>query len=262
VSDLINKIICGDCLDVMKKIPDNFIDLTLTSPPYDNLRKYTGYSFNFEPIASQLFRIIKNGGVLIWVVGDQTINGSESGTSFRQALYFKEIGFNLHDTMIYQKRNYVPLTHRRYEQSFEYMFILSKGKPNTFNPVMIDCKNSGKIELYGKGRRSLLDDSQAMRSPDKSYSMVTKNKKIHSNIFSYPCGTNKNGHPAPFPEQLAEDHILTWSNENDIVFDPFIGGGTTAKMALISNRRFIGCDSSIEYCEMANDIILKTGKKL
>src|SRR5690606_33762310 len=127
-------------LETMAKMPDNFIDLTVTSPPYDNLRKYNGYSFDFEDIATDLFSITRDGGVVIWIVGDATVKGSESGTSFRQALYFKEIGFNLHDTMMYRKINYIPLTHNRYEQEFEYMFVFSKGKPKTFNPIMVECK--------------------------------------------------------------------------------------------------------------------------
>ena len=130
-------------LDTMKRMPDNFIDLTVTSPPYDGLRTYNGYSFPFENIAKELYRITKDGGVVVWVVGDATVKGSESGTSFRQALYFKEIGFNLHDTMMYRKINYIPLTHNRYEQEFEYMFIFSKGKPKTFNPIMVECKTKG-----------------------------------------------------------------------------------------------------------------------
>ena len=141
----LNKTYCMNCLDGMKLLSDNYIDLTVTSPPYDDLRKYNGYSFNFEifkDIAKELYRVTKDGGVVVWVVGDKTKNGSESGTSFKQALYFKEIGFNLHDTMIYQKKT-PPLTHNRYEQEFEYMFILSKGKPKTWNPIMIPKKIYG-----------------------------------------------------------------------------------------------------------------------
>ena len=134
----LNKIYCGDCLQVMQDIPDKSIDMVLTSPPYDNLRDYKGYTFDFAGIAKELYRVVKDGGVVVWVVGDATIKGSETGTSFKQALYFKEIGFNLHDTMIYQKQFYVPLTHNRYEQCFEYMFIFSKGKPKTFNPIKIN----------------------------------------------------------------------------------------------------------------------------
>ena len=152
-ADLVNKIHNENCLETMAKMPDNFIDLTVTSPPYDGLRTYNGYSFDFENVAKELFRATKQGGVVVWVVGDATMNGSESGTSFKQALFFKEIGFNLHDTMIYQKVNYVPLTHNRYEQSFEFMFIFSKGKPKTFNPIMIPCKQAGKVEKYGLDKR-------------------------------------------------------------------------------------------------------------
>jgi DNA modification methylase len=136
-NDFVNKIICGDCLEVMKKIPDGSVDLVLTSPPYDNLRTYNGYNFDFEGIAKELHRVTKDGGVIVWVVGDATIKGSETGTSFKQALYFKEIGFNLHDTMIYHKNNYPPLTHNRYEQCFEYMFVFSKRYLKSFNPIMV-----------------------------------------------------------------------------------------------------------------------------
>ena len=139
----INKIYNENCLETMAKMPDNFIDLTVTSPPYDNLRTYNGYCFDFENVAKELYRVTKEQGVLVWVVADSVIDGSESGNSFRQALYFKEQGFNLHDTMIYAKSNYIPLTHNRYEQEFEYMFVLSKGKPKTFNPIMVECKTKG-----------------------------------------------------------------------------------------------------------------------
>lgn len=102
-----NYITLGDCVELMKEIPDDFIDLTVTSPPYDNLRDYNNeMTWNFEKfkeVAKELFRITKPGGVVVWVVGDATIKGSETGTSFRQALFFKDCGFNLHDTMIYKK---------------------------------------------------------------------------------------------------------------------------------------------------------------
>ena len=135
-----NKIICGNCVEIMKEWENNIIDLTITSPPYDNLRDYKGYVFDFENIAKQLYRVTKSGGVVVWIVGDATIKGSETGTSFRQALYFKEIGFNLHDTMIYSKAGFQYPATNRYHQTFEYMFIFSKGKPKTFNPIK-DRKN-------------------------------------------------------------------------------------------------------------------------
>ena len=248
---MINKIHNEACLITMGGMPDAFIDLTVTSPPYDNLRDYNGYSFDFESIANELYRVTKKGGVVVWVVGDQPFNGSESGTSFRQALYFKECGFNLHDTMIYQKVNYIPLTHKRYEQSFEYMFILTKGSPKTFNPKMIPCKNAGKVEKYGLERRQNHGKNHAARLYNDTEYKVTKREKIAPNIFAYTLGREQTGHPAPFTEALVTDHILSWSNEGDIVYDPFMGSGTTAKMAKVLNRNYIGSEISSEYCEFA-----------
>lgn len=255
----INKIYNENCLETMARMPDNFVDLVVTSPPYDNLREYKGYSFAFEEIAKELFRIIKEGGVVVWIVGDATMNGSESGTSFKQALFFKEIGFNLHDTMIYQKVNYVPLTHNRYEQSFEFMFILSKGKPKTFNPIMIPCKQAGKVEKYGLERRQNHGSKHAMRLYDETEYKATKENKIAPNIFAYTLGREKTGHPAPFPEAMANDHIISWSNENDLIYDPFMGSGTTGLVARKLGRNYIGSEISSEYCQIAEARISKCG---
>lgn len=244
----INKIYNENCLDTMARMPDGFIDLTVTSPPYDNLRAYNGYSFDFEAVAKELFRVTKQGGVVVWVVGDATIKGSETGTSFIQALYFKEIGFNLHDTMIYAKNSYMPLTHNRYEQSWEYMFAFSKGKPNTFNAIMVDCLTAGTKRSRGGSKAK--ESSYAERRRDEKTEVNTK--KQHPNIFYYDVGKgDKTEHNAPFPEQLANDHILSWSNEGDTVYDPFMGSGTTAKMAILNNRNFVGSEISEEYCEIA-----------
>ena len=260
----INKIYNENCLETMARMPDGFVDLTVTSPPYDNLRNYNGYSFDFEAVAKELYRVTKQGGVVVWVVGDQTIKGSESGTSFRQALYFKEIGFNLHDTMIYAKENYVPLTHNRYEQQFEYMFIFSKEKPKTFNPIMRD--NIWKGNKTGGTFRHNGNDLEAKHTKG-----VVKDKSIRPNIWWYKVGKYKTStdlisfkHPATFPEQLAQDHILSWSNEGDLVYDPFMGSGTTAKMAIINKRNWIGSEISKEYCEIAekriNEIMILGGR--
>ena len=251
----INKIYNENCLDTMKRMPDNFVDLVVTSPPYDNLRDYKGYTFDFENIAKELYRVVKQGGVVVWVVGDATIKGSETGTSFKQALYFKEIGFNLHDTMIYRKINYVPLTHNRYEQCFEYMFILSKSSPRVFNSIMIPCKNSGKLEKYGLDRRQNFGKNHSMRLYQETTFIATREQKIAPNIFSYTLGREKTGHPAIFPEKLANDHIISWSNPGDLVYDPFMGSGTTAKMALLNGRNYIGSEISKEYCEIAEERI-------
>lgn len=248
----------GDCLEVMKNMKDCCIDLTVTSPPYDNLRTYNGnisqWSFEkFQEIAEELYRVTKQGGVVVWVVGDATVKGSETGTSFKQALYFKEIGFNLHDTMIYHKINPIPQNHNRYEQSFEYMFVLSKGKPKTFNPIKEPTKNAGKKFDWGN-RKTIMDENQCrrVRGTDK---IKVSNNKVKQNMFSYAIGGSKTGHPAPFPEQLANDHIISWSNLNDIVFDPFMGSGTTGKMALLNNRNFIGIELDPTYFQIAKNRI-------
>jgi len=250
----LNKIYQGDCLELMKQLENNSIDLVITSPPYDNLRDYKGYTFNFEEIAKELFRIIKDGGIVVWVVGDAIIKGSETGSSFKQALFFINCGFKLHDTMIYAKENYAILTHNRYEQQFEYMFIFSKGKPKTINLIK-DKKNKhfGKRTNVSKREK----DGTVILKKDR----VVKEFCIRPNIWFYQTRKNdvknKIEHPAIFPEQLAKDHILSWSNEGDIILDIMCGSGTTCKMALKNNRNFLGFDISKEYCKIANERIQK-----
>ena len=241
----INKIYNENCLDTMGRMPDNFIDLTVTSPPYDNLREYKGYSFDFENVAKELFRVTKQGGVVVWVVGDATVKGSESGTSFKQALYFKELGFNLHDTMIYQKNSYPPLTHNRYEQSFEYMFVFSKGKPKTFNPIKVKCETAGTKRPRYKSNK---ENGSAVRNDNRVD--IINDFKIKNNVWNLNPNNTKHKHPAIFPEQLANDHIISWSNEGDLVYDCFAGSGTTAKMSIINNRNWIASEISSDYCEI------------
>lgn len=239
----------GDCLDVMREMKDDFIDLTVTSPPYDGIRTYHGFSFNFEDIARELYRVTKKGGVVTWVVGDETRDGSESGTSFRQALFFMECGFNLHDTMIYEKVNYVPLTHNRYEQAFDYMFVLSKGRPKTFNPLRIP-----KRSIYSKpGKFHQTPSANAFTAAHSPASAT--NDKISPNIWRYSIGRNKSGHPAVFPDQLAQDHIVSWSNPGDLVMDPFLGSGTTGRMCVLTGRDFIGIEISPEFFRLAKSAI-------
>ena len=230
----------------MARIDDGSIDLTVTSPPYDNLRSYNGYSFDFEAVAKELYRITKDGGVVVWVVGDATIDGSETGTSFRQALFFKEIGFNLHDTMIYQKHNFSNPSSNRYHQIFEYMFVFSKGKPKTFNALK-DRPNveAGKIGSWGKNTSRQVDGT-----------MVERKRKVNTefgmryNIWRIKTEM-KPLHPAPFPEELVEGHVLSWSNPGDVVYDPFMGSGTTAKVAIETGRKYLGSEISSEYWEIA-----------
>lgn len=253
-----NKIYQGDCLEVLKTFEAESVDCCVTSPPYDAARNYGNtlvWNFDiFKGIASQLFRVLKKGSVLIWVVGDSTKNGSESGTSFTQALYFKEIGFNLHDTMIYRKKNYTPLTHNRYEQEWEYMFVLSKGKPKTFNPIKIPSTYAGQ-KTWGKPK--LYKTNSDTLTQVESY--VCADTKIKGNIFEYATGSTtssaKFNHPAMFPEQLAHDHIISWSNEGDTILDPFMGSGTTAVVAERLGRDWIGIELNESYIKIAEDRI-------
>ena len=253
----LNKIYNMDCVYGMKMLPDNYVDLTVTSPPYDNLRTYNGFIWDFESTAKELYRVTKQGGVVVWIVNDATIKGSETGTSFKQALFFKECGFNLHDTMIWHKIS--PFTHKnRYIASFEYMFVFSKGKLKTAN-IICDKKNKwGGVAVHGTQR--LKSDGVLRQNNGVKAGRKVKEFGARYNVWEMPGDkNNKTGHPAVFPEQLAKDHILSWSNKGDIVLDPFMGSGTTAKMAILTNRNFIGFEISKEYCEIANKRIESVG---
>lgn len=249
-----NRIICGDAAIELEKLDAESVDLVVTSPPYDNLRSYNGYTFDFDMIAWHLERVLKTGGVIVWVVGDATIKGSETGTSFKQALHFKELGLNLHDTMIYQKDNPPPVGGaNRYYQHFEYMFVLSKGKPKTFNPIKSERRNkwndkrTTRIKAFNRNKNGEFTKKQVL---------LTGDVKI-GNIWKYIVGGGNSveygmKHPAAFPEKLVYDHIISWSNPGDLVLDPFNGSGTTTKVARDLSREYIGIDISQEYCDIAN----------
>lgn len=236
----------GDCLQYMRGMENGNVDCVVTSPPYDNLRTYGGHTWNFEGIAQELFRVVKVGGVVVWVVGDATIDGSETLTSFKQALFFRECGFNV-ETMIYQiagtgakGSNYY------YWQSFEYMFIFAKGQPKTSNRIA-DIKNPNGGNLRGFRTKAAQIGSRVDRS-----GVRTPFYSVRPNVWRYAVGTNDDtDHPAPFPEALARDHILSWTNEGDTVFDPFTGSGTTGKMAVKLQRNFIGCEIHEPYFRIA-----------
>jgi len=249
-----------DCLSVLPYIEP--VDLVLTSPPYDNLRKYNGYVFDFKKTAKLIKNILSIGAVCVWVVSDETVNGSETGTSFKQALYFKYIGLNLHDTMFYEK-DPMPLTHNRYEQAVEYMFVFSNGSPKTFNPIKEKCSQFGK-KLSGNHRHDL-----NKLEPIHGLGNKTKQTKIKNNFWKYYTGFNKStkdkiafDHPAIFPELLAHDHIYSWTNENEIVLDCFSGSGTTAKQCERLKRRWIGIEIEEKYCEIAAKRIEAERKQL
>lgn len=246
------KLILGDCCEKLKEVSDNSVQLTITSPPYDNLRTYGGYyEFDFENLAKEIYRVTKLNGILVWIVGDETKNFCESLSSFKQAFYFVEsCGFKLLDTMIYVKTNYAPMYPKamRYAGVFEFMFVLSKGKPNYFNPIQWKKATIGTKQWLGKYRR-------ANGSFHKKNKLIDTGKttKNATNVWIL-CPTVSNeakGHPAIFPEKLAEDHIISWSNENDLVLDPMMGSGTVGVACKKLNRDFIGIEISPDYFKLA-----------
>jgi len=243
----------------MSLLDEKSIDLTVTSPPYDNLRTYNGFTWDFENVAKQLFRITKDGGVVVWVSGDATIKYNETGTSFRQALYFKEIGFNLYDTIIYDKNGFRFPHSGMYHQVFEYMFILSKGKPKTIN--LIEDRECQWGDSHSAHWKREINGELTIR---KGYNAEKGRLGRRYNIWRYSGANQKSKddqetikHPAKFPEQLARDHILSWSSENDLVLDPFVGSGTSAKMSKLLKRNYIGFEISQEYVDIANKRLSK-----
>jgi len=247
----------ADCTDFMETMPSECVDLIVTSPPYDNLRNYKGYNFDFERIATSMLRVLKVGGIVVWVVGDK-IDGGKSLTSFRQGIHFQEIGFCIHDVMIYEKKNTPFMRSNAYTNSHEFMFILSKGKPKTFNPL--------KEKTVRNGYEMVVHNKKA-DGINKKVLKELKTEKTRTNIWRYAVGLGGTTsdriafkHPAVFPEKLALEHILSWSNEGDLVFDPMCGSGTTCKMAFLSNRRYLGVDISEEYINIANTRITEAKK--
>ena len=249
----INKIYNCNCLDGLKQMENNSIPLTVTSPPYDSIRNYQGtcnWNFDvFKEIANELYRITKPGGIIVWVVGDEVINGSESGSSFRQALYFQEIGFKIHDTMIYHKNSSAfpaRKTSKRYTQIFEYMFVFVKGKIRDDIKLIADKRNKwAGWTNWGQHSQYDIDGNLNKTSNIKPIAEFS----LRTNIWKYNVSFNDKivKHPAVFPEQLSEDCILSWSIEGDTVLDPFMGSGTTAKMAMLNNRNYIGFEVNEEY---------------
>lgn len=261
---IVDVVVRGNCAEVMQAMPPNSVDLTVTSPPYDGAREYHGYSFDVAKVIAGLLHVTKPGGVVVWVVGDQTVQGGETGTSFRQALAFQNAGFRLFDTMIYEKTGTSYPTRDRYTQIFEYMFVFSKGAPKTFHPI----KDVPRLweGSWGKTTNRTKDGSLSHVVGSKNWGKARSGRatdgrygyKQRTNIWRYTNGKRfahtddlAYKHPATYPEKLAEDHILTWSNEGDLVLDPMCGSGTTLKMAAKHNRRYVGIDVSPSYCKLA-----------
>lgn len=249
-----NKVLLGDACDVLAKLTAESVDLVVTSPPYDDLRKYDGVGEfwnheKFKCIAKELYRVLKPGGVIVWVINDKTEMGSKTGTAFRQVLYFKEIGLNINDTMIWRKTNPMPQVKQpRYSSCFEFMFVLSKGKPKTFNPIMRECKFGGKH--YESTAKNMDGESGRHRL---SYN-VSK-EMVDYNVWDIAVAQNKTKHPAVFPYEIPYRHIKSWTNEGDVVLDPFMGSGTTALAAIDLNRVYIGIEMNPNYYKMCEERI-------
>lgn len=254
-------------LELMADMPEESIELTVTSPPYDGLREYEGYCFDFKKCAEGLYKVTKKGGVVVWVVGDETKEGSETGTSFRQALYFMEIGFKLHDTMIYEKLNPPPNSGKRYQQTFEYMFVFVKGSggPMVANILKRKRRNSNNdTRVYRK--------KNFLRGKDgefKKAKYFVKEEVPRGNIFSYMVGGGNStkdkiafNHPAIFPEALAADHVKSWTKEGDLVFDPMSGSGTVPVVCEKLKRKWIACEVSKKYCKYSELRISKHSNTL
>jgi DNA modification methylase len=251
----------GDCLELMKQLPEASVDMVITSPPYDDLRTYDDKSlFSFKETAKSLASLLNPGGVIVWNVGDQCVNGSETGTSFRQALYFiDECGLNLHDTMIWQKSNFSNPSTTRYHQVFEYVFILSKGKPKTFNPIK-DRKNvsSGNIGSFGENTVTQKDGSKKIRQRKIVEEYGMRHNVWIMNTAGQEQTSKKYGHPAMFSEVFVNDHIVSWSNEGDLILDPFMGSGTSGAVAKRLGRRYIGIEINEAYYGIAKSRIETT----
>ena len=240
----------ANCVDFMRAMPAGIVNLTVTSPPYDSLRNYQGYEFDFDAIAEGLFRVTAAGGVVVWVVGDRLHHG-RSLTSFRQGLHFQAVGFRMHDVMIYQKKNTPFMRSNAYTNAYEFMFVLSKGTPKTFNPMQENTVRHGFEQVvYNKGPDGV----------NRKNRKELKKRKTKTNIWAYAVGLGGTTsdkiafqHPAVFPERLAEDHILSWTNPQELVFDPMCGSGTTCKMAMVNQRRYIGVDISSDYIAIATE---------
>ena len=251
----LNKIYHGNNLSLIKQLDENSIDLTVTSPPYDNLRTYNEFTWDFEGLVKELYRVTKTGGAIVWIINDATINGSETASSFKQALFFIECGFNLHDTMIWRKDTCGLPSKTRYAQCFEYMFVFTKGKPNTFNPIQDRPNKYAGNKIHGTYR----DKHGEMHKREGAWAEhVIPEVGARFNVWDISTEKkNKTGHPAVFPLSLARDHILSWSNPDDIILDPFMGSGTVALACKETERNYIGFEISFEYIELANSRLNK-----
>ncbi len=247
-----NRLLVGDCVEVMADWPDGVVDLTVTSPPYDDMRDYEGYRFRFAEIAAALLRVTKPGGVCVWVVGDRIRQGNRTLTSFKQAIHFQEIGWRVHDVMTWVKTSTPFMRSNAYRPAAELMLVLSKGAPATVNLLTQPTKQ--------QGWKPYAQHNKQADGVNKYRTVKLGEETPRTNVWTYGTGWMVNtpdkvayGHPAIFPDKLAADHILSWSNPGDLVLDPMMGSGTTPKMAAMLGRDFVGIDIAAEYVAIAEE---------
>lgn len=241
-------LILGDSLDVLPSIDG--VNMVMTSPPYDGIRDY-GEGFkplDWQTCLTLLSQKILPGGVMVWNVGDQTVDGSESGTSFKQALHVMSQGLRLHDTMIYAKEGVTFPDANRYHPAFEYMFVFSNGAPKHFNGIK-DWRNKwAGTKMHGTDR-----NKDGTTTTISGVGRPVPELGLRRNWWVIPNAYNGDteGHPAPMPYAMAYDHIASWSAPGETVLDPFLGSGTTALAAMKQGRKFVGIEIDEGYFEIA-----------
>jgi DNA modification methylase len=254
----LNQIYCDDCCNVMNRMDPDTIDLVVTSPPYDDMRDYKGYTFDVNAIARHLYRVMKPGGVIVWVVADKTADGGETLTSFHHAFVFESVGFKVR-TMIYKKAGVNYPSKYFYDKQFEYMFLFFKGdtKTRVFNPIRDKPNKWAGHSNWGDITSRQKDGSLKLQKTKEANTYVIPEFGKRTDVWEYATGKGNTSrdeeafkHPASFPEKLAADHIISWTNPGDIVYDPMGGSFTTLKMAKLLGRNYIGSDISEEYCEL------------
>jgi DNA modification methylase len=258
-------ILCGDSADELATLSAGSAHLAVTSPPYDRLRTYGGdCEWDFERTAVELFRVLCAGGVLCWNVGDSVVSGAETLTSCKQKIFFVErCGFRVHDTMIWHKRNFSNPESVRYHQVFEYVFVLSKGKPRVFNPIK-DKPNvqAGRVGCNGVNTFIKRDGTRSTRTTHVTQEFGMRGNVWVGNTRGQEEFCKKLPHPAMMPRWLARDLIISFSNPGDLVVDPFGGSGTTVQEALELGRSALLIDSNPSFCDLVRRSAVEVGLPL
>lgn len=256
------RVIVGDNRVVLPTLEAGSAQLVVTSPPYDKLRTYGGHEWEFEPVARELYRVLCDGGIVCWNVGDSVVDGSETLTSAKQAIYFKEqCGFRVHDTMIYQKYNFSSPERVRYHQIFEYVFILSKGEPRAFNPIRDKPNKTAGMAAAGVPTKRMQNGTltKIVRTVQTSAEFGMRGNVWLGATAGQEEFCTSSDHPARMPQWLARDLVLSWSNPGDTVLDPFFGSGTTGKAAELLGRNWIGIEINSEYEQLSRDRTAQQG---